>query len=359
MAHARHHHFIRVVHRGKSFDICICVCVCICTKIYVKIQIYTFVWACTLPSWTFSIFFFWKLPQVQSTRSALSRLWTWACMIKWYRDIHLFGSTVNQQCQNAATGTRRKLRGIARNTHDQGGLLLNHMQPRTCAFCSVGVWRMRKKGRSEASQIQAMGQRRKAGSHSERIRSERFKKFLRRDSGHRVGMLSQIELDTSLTTQTLLTCFFGDAQAKESISEQRRTAHTRTTRAQWLSTATKNTAKTGHILAPLRIFWSTTTAPLHSRACKHAQRNGAPRGGGTLWRALATSPRDSTASMAHQTSSGVKVRHARGGWCHARFPYMRIFCGLTLAKRQCEGALVHFFADSRVFLQTGCGKIGL
>ena len=75
---------------------------------------------------------------MQSMRSSLSRLWTWACMIKWYRDIHLFGPTVNQQCQNAASGTRRILRGIARNTHDEGGLLLNHMQPRTCAFCSVG-----------------------------------------------------------------------------------------------------------------------------------------------------------------------------------------------------------------------------
>ena len=56
VAHARHHHFIRVVLRCKSFDICICVC--ICTKIYVYIQIYTFVWAYTLPSWTFSFFFF-------------------------------------------------------------------------------------------------------------------------------------------------------------------------------------------------------------------------------------------------------------------------------------------------------------
>ena len=57
---------------------------------------------------------------MQSMRSSLSRLWTWACMIKWYRDIHLFASTVNQQCQNAASGTRRKLRGITSNTHDEG-----------------------------------------------------------------------------------------------------------------------------------------------------------------------------------------------------------------------------------------------
>ena len=29
-----------------------------------------------------------------SMRSAFSRLWTWACMIKWYRAIHLFGLTL-------------------------------------------------------------------------------------------------------------------------------------------------------------------------------------------------------------------------------------------------------------------------
>ena len=137
---------------------------------------------------------------------------------------------------------------------------------------------MRKKGRSEASQLQAMGQRRKAGSHSDRIDQSGSRFFCAETDGHWVGMLSQIELDTSLTTQTLWTCFFSDAQAKEPISDQRRTAYARTICAQWLSTATKNTAKNAHTLARLRISWSTTTALLHSRACKHARRNGAPGG---------------------------------------------------------------------------------
>ena len=46
-------------------------------------------------------------------RSSHSRLWKWACMIKWYRAIHLFGLTANEPCQNAAFGTRRRLKGNA------------------------------------------------------------------------------------------------------------------------------------------------------------------------------------------------------------------------------------------------------
>ena len=53
-----------------------------------------------------------------------------------------------------------------------------------------------------------------------------------------------------------------------------------------------------------------------------------------------------------------ETHYTRRG-CHARLPRMKIFCGLTRAKRQRERALVHFFAGSRVFLQTGCEKSGL
>ena len=50
-------------------------------------------------------------------------------MVKWYRAIHLFGFTANWPCQNAAFGTRRRLKGNATNTHNPGnrklkGLLL-------------------------------------------------------------------------------------------------------------------------------------------------------------------------------------------------------------------------------------------
>ena len=43
--------------------------------------------------------------------------------------------------------------------------------------------------------------------------------------------------------------------------------------------------------------------------------------------------------------------------CHARFQYVRVFCESTRAKRQCERALVCFFAESCAILQTCCGKI--
>ena len=51
--------------------------------------------------------------------------------------------------------------------------------------------------------------------------------------------------------------------------------------------------------------------------------------------------------------------HCTRTGCHARFPCARVFCELTRTKRQCERALVHFFADSSVFLQTYCEKIGV
>ena len=41
-------------------------------------------------------------------------------MIKWYRDIHLFGFAADQPCQHAASGTRRRLKGNERNPHDLG-----------------------------------------------------------------------------------------------------------------------------------------------------------------------------------------------------------------------------------------------
>ena len=50
---------------------------------------------------------------VWSMRSSPSRLWKWACMIKWYRAIRLFGFIASQPCQNAAFGTRRRLKGNA------------------------------------------------------------------------------------------------------------------------------------------------------------------------------------------------------------------------------------------------------
>ena len=56
---------------------------------------------------------------VQSLRSALSRMWKCACMVKWYRAIHLFGLTANWPCQNAEFGARRRLKGNAMNTPRQ------------------------------------------------------------------------------------------------------------------------------------------------------------------------------------------------------------------------------------------------